>query len=91
VTDIAKAAKLVEENGKKGEVYNACSGDETRINWLVNEISYRMGYTGKVTYERGRAGDVTRHQGDNTKIICLGWKPSVSIREAIDRTVEWYK
>jgi UDP-glucose 4-epimerase len=90
VTDIAKAATLVAAHGDAGEVYNACSGEETRIDWLVNEISFNMNYTGKVDYGIARVGDVMRHQGDNSKIKELGWAPTVGIREAVKRTVEWY-
>lgn len=90
VTDIAKAATTVAEFGKPGEVYNACSGEETRIDWLVNEISYQMNYVNIVDYRQARPGDVMRHQGDNTKIKELGWEPTVGIREAVKRTVEWY-
>jgi len=91
VDDIAKAAILVQRQGKKGECYNACSGNETTIEWLINEICYHMDYKGEIEYRRTRAGDVMRHQGDNTKIKALGWAPKVGIREAVAKTVEWYK
>jgi UDP-glucose 4-epimerase len=91
VTDIANAAILVDKWGELGKVYNVCSGKETRIDWLVNEISEQMNYKGTVEYRPARAGDVMRHQGDNNEIRRMGWAPSVSIREAVAETVEWYK
>jgi UDP-glucose 4-epimerase len=91
VTDIAKAAIIVADDGETGEVYNVCTGEETRIDWLVNEISFQMNYAGKVDYGMARAGDVMRHQGDNSKIKELGWAPTVGIRDAVKRTVEWYR
>ena len=91
VTDIARAATLVAARGETGRVYNACTGIETRIDWLVNEISEHMNYRGTVDYQQARLGDVMRHQGDNAKIKTLGWAPSVPIREAVELTVEWYK
>lgn len=91
VDDIAKAAILVQQNGERGECYNACSGTETTIEWLINEICHHMNYRGEIEYRQTRAGDVMRHQGDNSKIRSIGWAPSVPIREAVELTVEWYK
>ena len=91
VTDIAKAATLVAALGKSGRVYNVCSEKETRIDWLVNEISEHMNYKGTIEYKPARAGDVRRHQGDNAGIRCMGWYPSINIQEAVAATVEWYK
>jgi UDP-glucose 4-epimerase len=91
VTDIAKAATIVAARGETGRVYNACTGIETRIDWLVNEISEHMNYRGTVDYQQARLGDVMRHQGDNNMIKYIGWRPKVDIREAVAKTVEWYK
>ena len=91
VTDIAKAATIVAARGETGREYNACTGIETRIDWLVNEISEHMNYKGTVNYQPARLGDVMRHQGDNNVIKYIGWKPTVDIRDAVKETVEWYK
>jgi UDP-glucose 4-epimerase len=91
VTDVTSAATTVAALGASGECYNVCSGIETSIEWLINEICYHMGYEGQVEYRHKRCADVMRHQGDNTKIKTLGWQPSVAIRKSVARTVEWYK
>jgi UDP-glucose 4-epimerase len=91
VTDVANAAWVVATRGETGRVYNACSGTETQIDWLVNEISMNMGYNGTVDYRKERRGDVQRHQGDNNALAYIGWRREVTIRDAVRKTVEWYK
>ena len=92
VTDIASAAIVIAKHGVTGEVYNACSGKETSIEWLIEEISEAMNYKGTVKYEMARIADVMRHQGDYTKLKHLSaWHPEVDIRSAVKRTVNWYK
>ncbi len=91
VTDIARAAIDVANKGEKGEVYNACSGRETTIEWLIEEICENMGYHSGIEYRPERVADVKRHQGNCSKLRSLtGWVPEIDIREAVKKTVESY-
>ena len=91
-TDIAEAATAVAASGVRGRVYNACSGRETTIEWLIHEICEHMGYSGKPVRKPARQADVQRHIGDNRRLKDqTGWTPKVSIHEAVKRTVEWYQ
>jgi UDP-glucose 4-epimerase len=88
VEDIVNGAIATMNLGKRGEVYNLCSGEETSTREMMDMISKEMKYFGEYDYTIERQGDVKRHRGDNTKAQNeLGWKPNVNIREAVRRAI----
>ena len=93
VTDVVDAAILAGERGKRGEVYNICSGKETSINDIVGTIASVMRLDEiEVNYIDKRPGDVMRHRGDGSKAaVELGWKPRTSMEDGLKETIEWYK
>lgn len=93
VADIVDAAILVGERGKVGEIYNACSGENTSINQLICWIAELMGiYEIDVEYIDKRQGDVRQHIGDSGKIRSeIGWKPRTNMEDGLRETIEWYK
>ncbi len=75
-----------------GEVFNVGTGDE----YSVLDISaFILSALGKpdtlLKYVEDRLGHVRRHAVDSSKIRTeLGWTPSVSFKDAIRHTVDWY-
>jgi len=93
VTDTADAAiRMYEEPATRGRVINIGTGVELTVNDLVACILELMGCPNHpIQHGPNRPGDVRRHMA-STKVAneIFGFTPSVSLREGMKRTVEWY-
>ena len=100
VEDHADALLLVLEKGKTGRSYNI-GGENERTNLeLVQtlcEILDRLkprragAYEGLIRFVQDRPGHDARYAIDPSRIREeLGWRPSVTVEEGLEKTVQWY-
>ena len=99
VEDHADALLLVLQRGKVGRSYNI-GGENERSNLeLVKTICHFLDakhpaarpYGELITFVTDRPGHDARYAIDPTRIRDeLGWRPSVTIEEGLERTVQWY-
>ena len=99
VEDHADALLLVLEQGVLGRSYNIGGENEARNIDLVRMICAildRMrpkdeSYADQISFVQDRAGHDLRYAIDPSRIREeLGWRPSVTLEEGLDRTVRWY-
>ena len=92
VIDHNKAAELVFENGKPGEVYNIGASREMKNIEIVKLILTKLGKgEDLIEYVKDRPGHDRRYAIDSSKIQNeLGWKPTFEFEQAISDTIEWY-
>jgi GDP-4-dehydro-6-deoxy-D-mannose reductase len=86
IRDAVAAYWAVMEKGKKGNIYNVCTGKYTSIKELI-EI-YQKLVAGKadieIDKEKFRNVDFDRVYGDTTKIVKdTHWKPKISLRKSL--------
>jgi len=101
VEDHADALLLVVQKGTVGRTYNI-GGENERSNLeLVTTLcaildqkrprSDGRPYADQITYVADRPGHDARYAIDPSRIRTeLGWRPSVTIEEGLERTVQWY-
>ncbi|MFH7004511.1 dTDP-glucose 4,6-dehydratase [Flavobacterium bizetiae] len=100
VEDHAIAIDLVFHEGKNHETYNIGGFNEWKnidlVKLLCNIMDQKLGRTvGKsqelITYVKDRPGHDLRYAIDASKINKeLGWKPSVTFEEGLEKTINWY-
>ncbi|OYX28461.1 MAG: dTDP-glucose 4,6-dehydratase [Flavobacteriales bacterium 32-35-8] len=100
VKDHAVAIDLVFRKGKNHETYNIGGFNEWKNIDLVKLLCRQMdeklnrpkGSSEKlITYVKDRPGHDLRYAIDASKINKeLGWKPSVTFEEGLDKTIDWY-
>lgn len=92
VSDCAKAIFLILQKGKVGETYNLGSGQEKKNIDVVRHILKILGKSEElIVFVKDRLGHDIRYRLNSQKISkTLGWKPRVSFKEGLDRTVNWY-
>jgi dTDP-glucose 4,6-dehydratase len=100
VEDHARAIDLVFHEGKNHETYNIGGFNEWQNIDLVKLLCQIMDKKlnrpeGKsaelITYVKDRPGHDLRYAIDASKINKeLGWKPSVTFEEGLERTIDWY-
>lgn len=100
VIDHARAIDLVFHKGKNAETYNIGGFNEWKNIDLVKLLCKQMdsklnrpiGESEKlITYVKDRPGHDLRYAIDASKINKeLGWKPSVTFEEGLEKTIDWY-
>ncbi|MCD6291291.1 MAG: SDR family oxidoreductase [Anaerolineae bacterium] len=90
VGDIARANLLALEKGNG--IYNIGSGIPTDVNTIFAELKAITGYPGEARYGPPKKGEVFRIYIDASKARKeLGWEPTVSLREGLKRTVDFFR
>lgn len=99
VEDHADALLLVLEKGALARSYNIGGENEALNIDLIQSICGILdtkrpkdtGYAQQITYVTDRAGHDLRYAIDPTRIRDeLGWRPSVTLEEGLEKTVQWY-
>jgi UDP-glucose 4-epimerase len=75
-------------------VYNLATDETVTVDESVATITAHMGLTPEVQKsggDRGWAGDSPLIHLDTERIRSLGWAPTLTIRDAITRTLEWFE
>jgi len=91
VTAILLAVEKVRE---KTSIFNLGTDDFCEVNQSVEWICSHLGVSPRLEYsggERGWVGDSPFILLDCSRIRSLGWKPQLSIREGIERTVDYLR
>ncbi|HTQ69243.1 MAG TPA: NAD-dependent epimerase/dehydratase family protein [Solirubrobacteraceae bacterium] len=84
------ARRHEEEPG--AHIYNLGTDETIVVDESVTLITERMGVSPEIEHTGGRrgwTGDSPLIHLDTARIRALGWEPSLSIREAVARTVDW--
>jgi dTDP-glucose 4,6-dehydratase len=100
VLDHALAIDLIFHAGRSGETYNIGGNNEWKNIDLIRllckvmdkKLHRETGTSEKlITYVTDRAGHDLRYAIDSGKLQTeLGWKPSVTFEEGLEKTVDWY-
>lgn len=92
VIDNAAAQWLALTEGAPGEIYNVGAGNEMTNKELTYAILERMGHGEEmIEFVTDRPGHDLRYSVDTDKIRALGWEPSLSLDDALDATIEFYR
>ena len=99
VEDHADALLTVLTRGAPGRSYNIGGENEARNIDLVQMICTTLDrlrpaaapYAGQITFVTDRPGHDLRYAIDPTRIRTeLGWHPSVTLEQGLEKTVQWY-
>jgi len=100
VEDHAAALLLVVQKGAVGRSYNIGGGNERTNLELVQALcgildrvrpKAQGSYADQIDFVADRPGHDARYAIDPTRIRQeLGWRPSVTVEEGLERTVRWY-
>jgi UDP-glucose 4-epimerase len=91
VEDVASAFASVLEKGG-GILANVGTGVETTVNELFEVMASLAGFTGEAEKAPARPGELRRSALDATLLgTTVGWRPSVSLREGLQATIEWIR
>jgi nucleoside-diphosphate-sugar epimerase len=92
VKDVVRANLLAAESKAAGEAFNICTGRETTLLDLLEELSEISSRQPEVSFGPVRPGDIYRSAGNPQKAhSALGFRAETSLAEGLQQTVEWMK
>ncbi|MCB1173138.1 MAG: GDP-mannose 4,6-dehydratase [Leptospiraceae bacterium] len=86
VRDVARAYRIIAEQGESGEIYNICSGHQTSIKELIDTVQAVAcsQLELQVDPELLRPEGSSQRFGDSTRLQKLGWAPQYTLRDTIE-------
>jgi nucleoside-diphosphate-sugar epimerase len=89
VDGVLRACEAPKANG---QIINVATGGRVSLNQLFETMKRLIGANVEPVYAEPRAGDVSDSQADiNLAHELLGYAPTVSFEEGLERTVDWYR
>ena len=90
VDDLASACVLLLEQYDSPEIINVGCGEDISIRELAELICDVIGFDGELTWDASKPDGTPRKLLDVTKLLDLGWKPSIPLQDGIAQTYEWF-
>ena len=90
VDDLAVACLLLLEKYDSPEIINIGWGEDITIRELAKLICEVVGFDGELVWDKTRPDGTPRKLLDVTSIRKLGWGPTISLRNGIAQTYEWF-
>ena len=94
VRDVVRAYYLLFKKGKKGEVYNICSGDGTTLKELIDKMAdiLNVNITTKVNENLIRPNDNRIIIGSNKKIKQdTGWQKEITLENSLEDIILYWQ
>jgi len=94
VRDVVRAYYLLMQKGRKGEVYNVCSGRTVALKNILKILLSFSQSRAKIQTDAAkiRKGDIPYLAGDNQKIIKeTGWKPQIPLEKSLKDLLEYWR
>ena len=92
VKDVVRANLLAAESESAGEAFNICTGHETSLLDLLEELSEVSPQQPEVRFEAPRPGDIYRSLGNPEKAArAFDFRARTSLADGLAQTVEWMK
>jgi GDP-L-fucose synthase len=89
-SDLAKAILHLVVNEKAHGLINVGTGSDISIRDLASRISGLTGYRGEVAWDNSKPNGTLKKLLDSSKILGLGWRPTVEFNQGLAGVVEEY-
>lgn len=90
VSDLARAMVFLLRNYDSPETINVGFGDDVTIRELAEIVAEITGFKGEIIQDTSKPDGTPRKLLDVSKLNNLGWKPTISLKQGIQETYEWF-
>lgn len=90
VDDCASACLFLLEKYDSPEIINVGSGEDITIRDLAELVCDVVGFDGELTWDKTKPDGTPRKLLDISKLRALGWTPSISLREGVIQSYDWF-
>jgi GDP-L-fucose synthase len=86
VDDLSDACVFLLENYNEELFVNVGYGSDIKISDLARLVKSIVGFKGELFFDTSKPDGTPKKLMDSSKLHSLGWKPSISLEEGIERT-----
>jgi GDP-L-fucose synthase len=90
VDDLAAGLLCLLELENPPNIVNIGSGNELTIRELAERVKQAVGYTGELVQDPTKPDGTPRKLMDNSLIRSLGWSPTLTLNQGLERTYQEY-
>ena len=90
VDDFARGTIFAMKNYSDNIHLNIGSGQEISIKELTELVAQTIGFTGKIIFDSSKPDGPMRKIMDNTRILAMGWKSEISLKEGLKLAYQDY-
>lgn len=90
VDDLASACLFLMDKYSSSKIINIGSGQEVTIAGLATLVKKIVGFAGGLRYNSAMPDGTPRKLLDVSKLTALGWQSSISLRDGIAATYQWF-
>jgi GDP-L-fucose synthase len=90
VDDLASACLFLLKKYDSPEIINVGCGEDLSIRELADLICDVVGFDGELAWDTTKPDGTPRKLLDITKLRNLGWQPTISLRDGIAQTYDWF-
>jgi len=90
VDDLASASLLLLEKYDSPEIINIGCGEDISIRELAELVCDVVGFDGELAWDSSKPDGTPRKLLDVSKLCALGWKPTITLRDGIAQTYQWF-
>ena len=90
VDDLADACLFLMNTYDSSEIINIGTGKDSAIHELAEIVKDVVGFQGTITWDKSKPDGTPKKQLDISQINALGWSPTTSLKEGIQKTYRWY-
>jgi GDP-L-fucose synthase len=92
VEDFCEALQLIMEKEQQHEIYNVGSNAGYSVNEVIGYLKEIEGLESPIDYVNNKAPMIPTRLIDSFKVYDkLGWSAKTSIKEGLEKTLNWYK
>jgi GDP-L-fucose synthase len=90
VDDLADALLFLMCNYDAESIINVGCGTDLSIRELAHTVAATVGFQGTLEFDASRPDGAPRKLLDVSRLLQLGWSPSIELRAGLQQTYEWY-
>ena len=90
VDDLAEACFFLLENYDSPEIVNIGCGEDVSIKELAETVCEVLGFQGSLVFDTSKPDGTPRKLMNVGKLLALGWKPHIGLKEGIRDAYEWF-
>jgi GDP-L-fucose synthase len=91
VDDLADACVFLMESYSSPDIINVGWGKDISISELAELVRDVVQYDGEIVYDASKPDGTPRKLLDTSRLSNLGWAPSISLRDGISSTYDWFR
>ena len=91
VDDLADAVVHLLKTYDAEPIVNIGWGEDVTIKELAEMVAAATGFEGRLEFDASKPDGTPRKLLDTSRLTSLGWKPTITLKQGIERTTAWFR